>query len=100
MIYSLKISRRAQQDLDHIWLYTYENWSRKQANKYTIDIFSTLKKAPRNPNIGQYSDYLDTDSRKLNVNSHIIIYSLLKDEILVDRILHQSMDLEFILLNA
>jgi len=29
-----ELSKAAQRDLENIWLYTYENWSAEQADRY------------------------------------------------------------------
>lgn len=36
------LSNLAISDLDRIWIYTAEKWSKNQANKYYQDIFSAI----------------------------------------------------------
>jgi len=40
---SFELSERAQKDLENIWDYTYEKWSRNQANKYFEFIQSEIR---------------------------------------------------------
>jgi toxin ParE1/3/4 len=42
MKYSFKISRLALNDLDDIWHYTIENWSKQQANEYYKQFFAVI----------------------------------------------------------
>jgi toxin ParE1/3/4 len=39
-----RISHWAKIDLEHIWFYTFENWSVKQADIYISTIFKAIKK--------------------------------------------------------
>ncbi|MEP7453226.1 type II toxin-antitoxin system RelE/ParE family toxin [Phyllobacterium sp. SB3] len=86
-----KLSPLAENDLENIWLYTFENWSAKQADTYHITIiesFSALAKARRTG--------CPVDIRegyfKHAVGSHVIYYKLLDAEIAIIRVLHQRMD--------
>ena len=53
MKYSFKLSRLALNDLENIWHYTAENWSKEQANKYYREIFEVIEAICNNPDIGQ-----------------------------------------------
>ncbi|HLW63225.1 MAG TPA: type II toxin-antitoxin system RelE/ParE family toxin [Flavobacterium sp.] len=46
---NVKISNEAQIDLENIWLYTFENWSKEQADRYynlILDEIEYLTKVP------------------------------------------------------
>jgi len=92
-----KISKLALQDLDSIWLYTFENWSKTQANKYYTTIFKEIELICANPKIGKSIHIIKPNHRKLNIKSHLIIYKIKNEVINIDRILHKSMDIESLL---
>ena len=91
---NFELSKLALKDIDSIWEYTVQNWSIKQAEKYYKNIISTIKLICQNPEIGKsISEVKETHRRKI-VGSHMIIYKFQNDIIYIDRILHQSMDIE------
>lgn len=91
---NFEISRLALDDLDNIWEYTAEQWSKEQANKYYNEIFSTISKICEIADIGKTIDEIKKGHRKTNVKSHIIIYKVKGTKVFIDRILHQKMDIE------
>ncbi len=94
---NFELSKLALKDIDSIWEYTVQNWSIKQAEKYYKNIISTIKLICQNPEIGKsISEVKETHRRKI-VGSHMIIYKFQNDIIYIDRILHQSMDIENLL---
>jgi toxin ParE1/3/4 len=91
-----KISRKAENDLETIWLYTFENWSKEQADRYLNLIFDEIEYLSDNPKTGQEFDHVRKNYRYSKVKSHLIFYKCKKsvDQIEVIRILHERMDLE------
>ena len=89
-----KISNLAVEDLDNIWEYTVEQWSKEQANRYYSEIFLAIDKICENLNIGKPIDEIKKGHRRTNVKSHKIIYKVKETTIYIDRILHQKMDIE------
>lgn len=89
-----EISELALEDLDNIWVYTFEQWSKDQANKYYNEIFSAIDKICKNSDIGKPIDEIKKGHRRTNVISHMIIYKVKGTTIYIDRILHQKMDIE------
>lgn len=81
-------------DLDEIWQYTCENWSKQQANKYYKEIFAVIDEICNNSEIGKSIDEIKIGQRRVNVKSHMIIYKVIREMIYIDRILHQKMDIE------
>jgi plasmid stabilization system protein ParE len=41
-----KLSRKAEEDLEEIWLYTLEKWSKEQADRYLNLIFDEIEFLP------------------------------------------------------
>lgn len=91
---SFEISKLALEDLDNIWEYSVEQWSKEQANKYYNEIFSVVDQICENSAIGKPIDEIKKGHRKINVKSHMIIYKVKGMTIYIDRILHQKMDIE------
>lgn len=94
MSIEFEISKLAIKDLDGIWEYTAEFWSKEQANKYYKEIFKAIYKICNNPEMGISMDDIKTGHRKVYVKSHIIFYKWNRQKIYIDRILHQKMDIE------
>ena len=91
-----KISVEAKSDIEKIWLYTFENWSLEQADRYFELIMNEIEYIAENPNSG--NDYSDVRKGYLRtrIKSHFIFYKVNKklNEVEIIRILHQRMDIE------
>jgi len=90
-----KISKKAIQDIEKIWLYTYENWSLEQADRYYNLILDEIEFIAENFESGKSVDYIKEGYRASMVKSHIIFYKKSKGNIVeIIRVLHQKMDIE------
>lgn len=91
-----KISKKAAEDIENIWLYTFENWSLEQADRYLDLIFDEIEYLAANPNGGKDFSHVRKNYRRSSVKSHIVFYRHLEsqDDIEVIRVLHQRMDIE------
>lgn len=91
-----KISKLASQDFENIWLYTFENWSLEQADRYFNLIMNEIEFLTQNPDSGNDFSFVRKGYFRSKIKSHFIFYRIdKKNEILeVIRILHQRMDLE------
>ncbi len=91
---NFRISILALEDLNNIWEYTVEQWSKEQANKYYNEIFEAIDKICENSDTGKPIDEIIKGHRRTNVKSHVIIYKVKGKTIYIDRILHQKMNIE------
>lgn len=91
---NFEISKLALKDLDYIWEYTVEQWSKEQADKYYNEIFSVIGEICEYSDTGKSIDEIKNGHRRTNVKSHMIIYKVKGTTIYIDRILHQKMDIE------
>ncbi len=93
---SYKISVKASEDIENIWLYTFEHWSLEQADRYVNLIFDEIEYLADHPNSGKDLNYIRKDYRCSRVKSHIIFYRLIDKQrgIEIIRVLHQRMDME------
>jgi toxin ParE1/3/4 len=93
---SYKISVQASKDIENIWLYTVENWSLEQADRYVNLIFDEIEFLAKRPNYGKDFNHIRKNYRCSKVKSHIIFYRLIDNQkhIEIIRVLHQKMDIE------
>ena len=89
------ISEQANQDIEKIWLYTFENWSLEQADRYYNLILDEIEFISENFESGKSVDYIKKGYRASIVKSHIILYKKSRRNIVeIIRVLHQKMDIE------
>jgi toxin ParE1/3/4 len=91
-----KLSRKAEEDLEEVWLYTLEIGSKEQADRYLSLIFDEIEYVTANPKTGLDFNPIRKNYRYSKVKSHLIFYKHKKSEDVIEviRILHERMDLE------
>lgn len=97
---TIRISNEATADLEKIWLYTFENWSLEQADRYLNLIFEEIEYLAIKPNTATDYSNIRKNYWRSKVKSHFIFFKLnkKKNEIEIIRILHEMMDIDFHLL--
>ena len=89
----LVFTEAAIKDLEEIWLYSFENWSVEQADRYHGLIYKEIEFLALNPGSGKNMQHLREGYRTSKVKSHLIFYRHSSSEIEVIRILHEHMDI-------
>ncbi|RYF94220.1 MAG: type II toxin-antitoxin system RelE/ParE family toxin [Chitinophagaceae bacterium] len=91
-----KISKKAAEDIEDIWLYTLENWSLEQADRYLDLLLNEIEYLAVNPTAGKDFSHVRKRYRTASVKSHIIFYRHIEGQIEIEviRVLHQRMDIE------
>lgn len=91
-----RLTNKAVEDLTHIWEYTVETWSERQADDYYNMLIASFQRITENPRLfGLKYEEIAEGLHGYRANKHIIFYRILSDgEILVIRVLHQRMDLK------
>lgn len=91
-----KLSVKAKNDLEEIWIYTFKNWSIEQADRYIHQLIDEINYVSKNPNIGKDFGSIRKGYRRVKVVSHLIFYKVSTNTNTIDiiRILHQQMDIE------
>ncbi len=91
-----KLSLLASQDLENIWLYTFETWSIEQADRYFNLIMDEIEYVAQKPESGFDFSSLRKGYYRTKIKSHLIFYKIDKKNDIVEiiRILHQRMDIE------
>jgi len=86
------LSPLAQRDLEDIWTYTREQWSRRQADVYLKDIFGAFAGLADGSRIGLSAEDIRPGYWKHWLGSHVIFYQQTPRGIDIVRVLHQNMD--------
>ena len=87
------ISEKALEDLNNIWIYTFENWSIEQADRYYNLIMDEIEYVAENFETMNDFGSVRKDYRYSKVKSHLVFCKINQDnEIEVVRILHEKMD--------
>jgi len=89
-----RISEKALDDIDKIWLYTLENWSLNQADRYYRLIYQEIEYVVEYFESGKDIGKIKSGYRQVKVTSHLIIYKKADDGVVeIVRVLHQRMDI-------
>lgn len=91
-----QLSNKAVEDLDSIWLYTFETWSEQQADVYYNDLIAACQDI--------CSSSINTDREYIEIqkglfcrrcHKHLIFYKYSSENTInIIRILHEMMDIE------
>ena len=90
-----RISKQAIKDLNDIWIYTFNKWSKEQADRYYDLIIGEIEFVADNYLIGKSVEQTRKNYRVTKIKSHLIFYRKAENEnVEVARILHQRMDIK------
>lgn len=90
MGYSLR--QHAQDDLESIWVYSYQEWGTEQADKYIRSLLSRFTWLSENPQLGKQRTEIKPGYYCFPEGMHLIFYKIARDGIDIIGIPHQSMD--------
>jgi len=88
----LHVSGLARRDLRLIGKYTLRAWGSVQKKKYLGQIKHGFKLISENPEIGRPRGDIDTGLMSYPIQKHKVFYRTTKHELIVVRVLHESMD--------
>ena len=90
-----RISKQGINDLNDIWIYTLNKWSKEQADRYYDLIIGEIEFIADNFLIGKSVEQTRKNYRVTKVKSHLIFYRKMGNGIVeIVRILHQRMDIK------
>jgi toxin ParE1/3/4 len=89
---ALVISERAEADLRAIWRWSYEQFGEDQADRYLDQLDDGLREAGAEPGAGRQRDAVRQGYWSRVVRSHIVFNTFNDEEVLIQRVLHGSMD--------
>jgi len=93
---SFTLSENAQRDLDSILEWTAEHFGERQAERYEGALTETFKILANDPERGLERSDLGKGLRSIHMRRpgrHFVLYRENNDVLLIDRILHDSMEL-------
>jgi toxin ParE1/3/4 len=95
MIKKYRISEKAISDLEKIWLFTLNKWSKEQADRYHSLIIDEIEYIVDNFELSRRMDYIRPGYRMTKVKSHLIFFRVSEGNVVeIIRVLHQSTDIE------
>lgn len=92
-----RLTPAAQNDLEDIWLYTLEQWSVQQADRYADILEDTLDRLLFMPEMARERPEFDPPVRIHPSAEHLIVYLIEGDQLVVLRILGAGQDWQAIL---
>ena len=91
---TVHIQRKAKQDLQEVWEYSFRTWSERQADLYFDQLIDGIEGLVDHPEMGQSRDDLRAGYRQIQVHRHLVFYRLTPTRIRVIRILGVQMDVD------
>jgi toxin ParE1/3/4 len=89
------INEKALDDINKIWIYTAENWSVEQADRYYNLIFDEIEYIVDHFEMARDFGNIRKNYRCSKVKSHLVFFKKTAEkEIEVIRVLHERMDIE------
>jgi len=90
----------AEQDLIEIWLYTFNEWGEKQADKYLDDLADAFNLLAEQPLQCRERSELNPPVRIHHHAHHLLVYLAFDDGVNIIRVLHERMDIDSQLVEA
>lgn len=90
----VRFTPEARRDLGQIWTYSNETWSAKQADTYVQTLFRATERIALDPFAYPLRTLIDPPVRLQRVRSHLLIYAVEADHILIIRVMHGRQDWE------
>ena len=91
---TVRLTPRAEADLDEIWDYTADKWGIEQAELYIRELWQAMAFVAADPRRGKACDDIRPGYRRYPAGSHLIFYRPAGQDIDVVRVLHRRMDHE------
>ena len=87
------LRKLAQNDLEKIWIYTYEEWGLVQADTYLQSLISRFDWLAASPLSGRKRDDIKSGYYCFPEGMHLIFYTIQNNKINIIGLPHQSMDI-------
>jgi toxin ParE1/3/4 len=89
------LTNKAVDDLAGIWEYTFDKWSKNQADRYYLILIESFNEITIKPQIGKPYLGIVENLKGYQVGKHIVFYRLIENNnVEIIRILHERMDLK------
>ena len=83
-----RLSPKARDDMESVWLYTFSQWGLEQTEKYIDDLAAAFDLLTSNPRLGKRCGTIRKGYRKHPVLRHVIYYREVDYGIEIIRVLH------------
>ena len=83
-----RLSPKAQEDMESVWLYTLSQWSHEQTGKYFDDLAIAFDLITNNPRLGKRCENIRAGYRKHPTLRHVIYYREVEYGFEIIRVLH------------
>ncbi|MGL4488099.1 MAG: type II toxin-antitoxin system RelE/ParE family toxin [Rhizobiaceae bacterium] len=87
-------SARADADIKEVYKYSARQFGYTQANDYLARLYDQFSKLAVTPDIGKRLKFGSKIYQQQQYESHLIFYRKRRNEILIVRVLHKSMDIK------
>jgi toxin ParE1/3/4 len=92
---SYNLTKKAAEDLTHIWNYTVDTWSENQADQYYFMLLDSCQDITDKKVFGKQYEGIYTGLLGIKAGKHIIFYRQINQDVVeIARILHERMDLK------
>lgn len=92
---SYRLTKKAVEDLTHIWNYTVDTWSENQADHYFYMLIDSCQSISDGRVVGKQYEDIYTGLLGKTAGKHIIFYRMINPDVVeIVRILHERMDLK------
>lgn len=89
---TLAKDRAAETDLVGIWVYSFNQWSEAQANRYLAALENGIRKLVGEPEDGKQRDKLRKGYWSKRIEHHVVFFTFSDSELRIRRVLHEVMD--------
>ena len=87
-----ELSKKADDDLNDIYLFSYQRFGEAKADAYLLALERRFSLLAAQPGLGRRIDHIRAGYFRYQHASHSIFYRLTDNGIIVMRVLHRSMD--------
>ncbi|AWF40584.1 type II toxin-antitoxin system RelE/ParE family toxin [Proteus mirabilis] len=91
-----KLSKLAEEDIYQIARYTIQQFGVTQAKKYHNDLKQTFELLAKAPWIGRECNWVCNGMRRFEFEKHSIYYLPKNDTLFITRLIHHSIDVDFV----
>lgn len=92
-----RLAPEAESDLDELWYYVASNGSVEIADRLVDSLTSTFVLLAKYPRVGRRRDDLRPGIRSFPVGKYAVLYRLDGEDVLIQRVVRGSRDLESLL---
>ena len=92
MVKIFKVRKKADSDLQKIYIHSSKEFGTVRADKYIHDIENIFNNLAQNSMMGRDCSHINPKLRAFSVESHTVYYKVENYGVAIIRILHQSMN--------